>query len=268
METNKKILGPLGVIFTIISAIVSLIVGGFTIYFYLKKDNPKLEVTTYSEQLITQQRNIDNLKATYVYKDSLEVNNLWQSKCIIRNVGKNTIVGQGENSTLIDDGIRFSFSDSVKVLYCDITNNTIDAKNINNSITFKQWRSNEYVEISALIESVECPQFKINDRDIIDADVNYKQISITDGGERLIKYLPQELAYILRYVWLIYQICFTFLTFSILRRLMQRSINILRVGLTYVIFGDIVKKCSDNALLTLCCIVVYIILFLPVLWLF
>lgn len=268
METNKKISSSLGVIFTIISAIVSLIVGGFTIYFYLKKDNPKLEVTTYSEQLITQQRNIDNLKATYVYKDSLEVNNLWQSKYVIRNVGKKTIVGQGENSTLIDAGIRFSFPDSVKVLYCDITNNTIDAKNKNNSITFKQWRSNEYVEISALIESVECPQFKINDRDIIDADVNYKQISITDGGERLIKYLPKELAYILRYVWLIYQICFTFLTFSSFRKLMSRTMQTFLIKLSYAMFGENVIKYPDKVISTIYFLVIYAILFLPIIWLF
>ena len=114
-ETNKKILGPLGVIFTIIGAIVSLIVGGFTLYFYFKKDNPKLEVTTYSEQLITQQRNIDNLRAIYIYKDSLEVNNLWQVKYIIRNIGKKTIVGKGVNSMLIEDGVGYSFSDNANV---------------------------------------------------------------------------------------------------------------------------------------------------------
>lgn len=248
--------------------LISIIVGCVTLYFYIRKDNPKLEVTTYSEQLITQQRNIDNLKATYVYKDSLEVNNLWQSKYVIRNVGKKTIVGQGENSTLIDDGIRFSFPDSVKVLYCDITNNTIDAKNINNSITFKQWRSNEYVEISTLIESVECPQFKINDRDIIDADVNYKQILITDGGERLIKYLPKELTYILRYVWLIYQICFTFLTFSSFRKLMSRTMQTFSIELPYAIFGENVIKYSDKVISTIYCLVIYAILFLPVIWLF
>lgn len=268
METNKKILGPLGVIFTIIGAIVSLIVGGFTVYFYFEKDNPKLEVTTYSEQLITQQRNIDNLRAIYIYKDSLEVNNLWQIKCNIRNVGKSTIVGQGENSTLIDDVISYSFSDSVRVLYCDITNNTIGAKNENNSISFKQWRSDEFIEISALIESSECPQFKINHRDIIDADVNYKQIVTLNDTEKLIEYLPKEVAYVLRYIWLVYQLCITLLTFPILKKLMKRTTNTLLIGLATAIFGDIARKCPDSVILNISCIVIYAILFLPVFWLF
>ena len=58
---------------------VLLVLSGIGVYFLFKKDNPKLEITTYAEPLITQHRNIDDLKVTYVYKDSLEVNNLWQS---------------------------------------------------------------------------------------------------------------------------------------------------------------------------------------------
>lgn len=261
MEKLKQILG-------IISVVVSIFVSIVTLYFYFKKDNPKLEVTTYVEQLITQQRNIEDLKATYVYKDSLEVNNLWQSKCIIRNVGKCTIVGQGDNSTLIDDGISYSFSDSVKVLYCDISNNTIGAKIENNSISFKQWRRNEFIEINAWIESDQYPQFRINHRDIIDADVDYKQISTQDEKEKLVEYLPKEVATILRYVWLIYQFCFTFLTFPMLKELMRRLLKPVLIKLLSAILGNFVKNCPEGIILNLYCLVIYAILFLPVLWLF
>ena len=261
MKKGLQILGLIG-------TLVSIITGVLTSYFLFKKDNPKLEITTYAEPLITQHRNIDDLKVTYVYKDSLEVNNLWQIKCNIRNVGKSTIVGQGENSTLIDDVISYSFSDSVRVLYCDITNNTIGAKKENNSITFKQWRSNEFIEISALIESTECPQFKINHRDIIDADVNYKQTVTLNDTEKLIKYIPEEVAYVLRYIWLIYQLCITLLTFPILKKLMKRATNTLLIGLATAIFGDIARKCPDSVIFNISCIVIYAILFLPVLWLF
>lgn len=58
----KKAIQFLGTIGTI----VTIITGVFTLYFLFKKDKPKLEVTTYSEQLITQQYDIDNLQATYI----------------------------------------------------------------------------------------------------------------------------------------------------------------------------------------------------------
>ena len=264
METNKKILGPLGVIFTIIGAIVSLIVGGFTLYFYFKKDNPKLEVTTYSEQLITQQRNIDNLRAIYIYKDSLEVNNLWQVKYIIRNIGKKTIVGKGVNSMLIEDGVGYSFSDNANVLYCDINHNDIDAKLDNNSIKFSQWQANEYIEIDAVIESSTMPKFSIDNRDIVDAEIRYSQLITNHSKEpKLIQFVPKEFALILKYVWIVYQLMFMFVFGCIIYMLIKKGI-IKKRSLPLLNAWGVKIYLSYKLMLLLICI----ILMTPILWMF
>ena len=255
----KKILQFLGIIGTIIS----IIVGVATLYFYLKRDNPVLEVSVYSEQLIIQQHNIDNLKATYVYKDSLEVNNLWQVKYIIRNIGKNTIVGQGEKTTLTGNGIGYSFSEYANVLYCNITNNAINANIENNYITFQQWRNNESIEISALVECQEYPQFKINDRDIIDADVKYRLFSTNNNEDKkMIRFMPDEYASVLRYVWLIYQLTFI-LGFAFILLKLQNKSAFFRELRHFSIFGKSIQISYKLAILIYC-----IILMAPILWLF
>ena len=257
MKKILQFLGGIGTIVTIITGVLSL-------YFLFKKENPKLEVTTYSEQLITQQHDIENLQATYIYKDSLEVDNLWQVKYIIRNIGKSTIVGRGENSTLIDTGIGYSFSNDANVLYCDITNNVIDATLENDFIVFQQWKNDEFVEISALIESSECPQFKINHRDIIDADVKYSQFAIHGSNDKkLIRFVPQEYASRLRYIWLIYQLVFMGGFFSIIYTLVKIGV-VSKKTLQYLnVFGVKLYFPYKIVLLLVC-----IILMLPILWFF
>lgn len=261
MEKLKQILGLLSVIITILAGIVAL-------YTYFKNDNPKLEVTIYSDQLITQVHNIDNLKAIYTYNDSIEVHNLWQAKYIIRNIGKSTIIGQGKNQSLVENSINYTFPDSVDVLYCDITNNGIDAKIENNSISFKQWKTNEFIEINALIESIKFPEFKINHRDIIDADVYYKHASAQNDNKKLIDQLPKGSANVLKYIWLVYQIVFTFLAIIVLWKNMRGAIIPLFRKLISMMFGNIANILPVNMIFAIYCIVLCVILFIPILWIF
>lgn len=261
MEKIKQILVLLSIIITILTGIVGL-------YTYVKNDNPKLEVTIYSDQLITQTNNPDNLKATYTYNDSIEVHNLWQAKYIIRNIGKSTIIGQGKNSSLVENSINYTFPDSVDVLYCDITNNGIDAKIENNSISFKQWKTNEFIEINALIESIKFPEFKINHRDIIDADVYYKHASPQNDNKKLIDQLPKGSANVLKYIWLVYQIAFTFLAIIVLWKYKRGVIIQLLRKVISMTLGQTANILPAHLIFAIYCIVLCIILFLPILWIF
>lgn len=257
---------------TLLSSIITILVGVFSLYTYFKSDNPKLEVTIYQDQLITQTHNIGNLKAIYTYNDSIEVHNLWQTKYIIRNIGKTTIIGQGNHSNLVENRIHFTFPDSVDILYCDITKNEIDANIENNSISFKQWKSNEMIEINALIESIKFPEFKINQRDIIDADVYYKHAFAQNDNEKLIDMLPKGSADVLKYIWLVYQIMFTILTITLLWKHMRGAIILLIRKMISTIFGNIGNMLPANMSVAIYCIIfciiICIILSIPILWIF
>lgn len=69
--------------FKVVFAIVGAIAAGVTIYVFIHKDVPKLEVQTVSERLLTDASPIDGLEVRYVY-DSIEVHNLWQMQYVVK----------------------------------------------------------------------------------------------------------------------------------------------------------------------------------------
>lgn len=190
--------------FKIIFSIIGAIAAGVSIYVFFHKDVPKLEVQTISERLLTDATPIDGLEVKYVY-DSIEVHNLWQMQYVVKNIGELTIVGQGAEKMIIDEGVTCNFSpQNANVISLKITNNNFGAELNKGLLGFKQWRKGEYVEIEAMVESDVKPELKISDRDIIDANIVYTKYNPANNSQykdRLYDKLPSVIFKTLRIIY-------------------------------------------------------------------
>lgn len=229
----------------LISALVAICVGAVTIYFYFHKERVTLEVKAMSVQLLTASASTDDLRIEYFYKDTIPVQNLWQIQYVIRNIGDATLVGIGEGKQLLSENLPFSIKNEHKIYHIAITQTNNDATLSENQICFKQWRSGEFVEISGFIESLEPPQLIISDRDIKDSKIVYQTYTpeIINENAKIIDRLP---------IWLI------------------KAIKILYFILGGILtLGVIITLCGDGTWANkLSVVIVFCIIWIPVLWLF
>lgn len=190
-----------------IVVLIPVVAAVVTIYVYFHKSIPKIEVQTISERLLTSTTQVEDLAVKYTY-DSLEVHNLWQIQYVIRNVGDVTIVGRGADNMVIGDGVRCLFNvKNSSILSLAKVDDNFEAELNKYNIRFKQWRVNEFVELSALIESAEKPILKISDRDIRDSEIIYTQFNPTDNSTirtHLFDCIPNTIFQILRIVYTIF----------------------------------------------------------------
>ena len=149
-------------IFNIVAIVITIISGAIAVLAYINPSVPEIEARIIDKQLLTDKRDSTN-------------NEIWLLQYSIKNVGKRTIIGYGPNSDVLGDGL------SVDILPLDsetvsqaIYNNDIDATLSNGKVNFKQWRRNETIEVTAIIESTYEPSFCIDDRGIVDVVVQYK----------------------------------------------------------------------------------------------
>ena len=154
-----------------ISTLVAITVGIVTIYFYFHKECVILEVKAMSVQLLTESTSTDDLRVQYFYKDTIPVQNLWQIQYVIRNIGDATLIGTGENKQLLSENLPLTIKNQEHIYSIAITQSNNEASLLNNRICFKQWRSGEFVELIAFVESKEQPQLIISDRDIKDSEI-------------------------------------------------------------------------------------------------
>ncbi len=188
-----------------IAIVVSLVVGLYTLYNYINNDKVVIELQEINTKLLTSSSGVKELTAEYFYNDSICVNNLWLIQYVIRNTGDITIVGEGANCNLIGDGIKLYFGNH-KVLSLSITKENNSAYLDSNTLLFKQWRQNEFVEISAFIESEDRPDLRISDRDIKDSRIDYTTYvsTSTANPNQIIRYIPDYLVKSIRLFYCIF----------------------------------------------------------------
>lgn len=160
-----------------LATIVTIIGGCVAIYFAFHEKQIKLDVQTSSAENLTTHKATQDLSVKYYFQDSLEVHNLWRMQWVIRNIGDQTIIGTGTGSHLLNNGLPFSFTDSCQIISLQMTGNNNNAILQPSRIWFQQWRRNEYVELTAFIESVKQPEILLSNRDVIDSEISYSQYS-------------------------------------------------------------------------------------------
>lgn len=188
-----------------ISTLVAITAGIVTIYFYFHKECVILEVKAMSVQLLTESTSTNDLKVQYFYKDTIPVQNLWQIQYVIRNIGDATLIGTGENKQLLSENLPLIIKNQEHIYSIAITQSNNEASLLNNRICFKQWRSGEFVELIAFVESKEQPQLIISDRDIKDSEIIYQKYTPETINEnaRIIDYLPRWLAQTIKIIYFI-----------------------------------------------------------------
>ena len=213
-----------------IGTLVAIVAGIITIYFYFHKERVILEVKAMSVQLLTESTSTDDLYVQYFYKDTIPVQNLWQIQYVIRNIGDATLIGVGDNKQLLSENLPFSIENKEHVYSIAITQSNNEAYLLNNQICFKQWRSGEFVELIAFVESKEPPQLVISDRDIKDSKIIYQKYTPETINEnaKIIDYLPRWLVQTIK---IIYFILGGILTLSIIVAICQNSLWINKLSL-------------------------------------
>lgn len=213
-----------------IGTLVAIVAGIITIYFYFHKERVILEVKAMSVQLLTESTSTDDLYVQYFYKDTIPVQNLWQIQYVIRNIGDATLIGVGDNKQLLSENLPFSIENKELVYSIAITQSNNEAYLLNNQICFKQWRSGEFVELIAFVESKEPPQLVISDRDIKDSKIIYQKYTPETINEnaKIIDYLPRWLVQTIK---IIYFILGGILTLSIIVAICQNSLWINKLSL-------------------------------------
>lgn len=189
-----------------ISTVVAITVGIVTIYFYFHKECVILEVKAMSVQLLTESTSTDDLRVQYFYKDTIPVQNLWQIQYVIRNIGDATLIGTGENKQLLSENLPLTIKNQEHIYSIAITQSNNEASLLNNRICFKQWRSGEFVELIAFVESKEQPQLIISDRDIKDSEIIYQKYTPETINEnaKIVDYLPRWLVQTIKILYFIF----------------------------------------------------------------
>ena len=191
MNENIKNWTIAGVIGTFVSIAIGIVL---TIYFNREK-NTSLEIKKVSDIELTRPLNVDRLSSRYLY-DSIPVEHLWQSTCVIKNIGETTIYGEGfEDKNIRGDALKVYVKNSNNLLSLSISETNTDAMLIDDSIKFTQWRPNEYVELSLLSDGPLAPEISINDRDIKNVTISSVSYSPEEKlvPERFVDIFPRSL---------------------------------------------------------------------------
>ena len=199
MEKLFSYIGKIATIITIVGGLVA-------IYFAFYEKQVKLDIQTTTAENLTSHETIQDLSVKYYYQDSIEVHNLWRMQWVIRNTGDKTIVGAGNDSQLLNNGLPLRFSNGNQVLSLRINNSNNNAILRDTCLWFQQWRRGEYVELTAFIENDKQPEIQVSDRDIVDSKISYSKYSPESTMIRssIIEYLPQWVSKTLKIIYYIF----------------------------------------------------------------
>ena len=137
-NTIQKILRGLGTIVLIVLAALPV--------YYNRTKTTSLEIKKISEVELTRPLNVARLTSSYLY-DSIRVEHLWQTSFVIKNVGENTLYGEGFDSKNIrNNALGLEIKNCDTLLSVAVMDNTVSASLKGDSIQFVQWRPNEYIE--------------------------------------------------------------------------------------------------------------------------
>lgn len=168
MNWNDFNLDMIAGVFTIIGVLFTIIIK------YALKEKVKVTVYCTENTLLTQKPEIPGLTFFVQYKDTMQIENLWKICCTLKNTGNKSIIGEGNQSSLVTKGLPLCMKNVKQIIQISATDNSV-AELQDNVLHFKQWRPEECITIEALVESSgEKPDLYIDGRDIINAEVIIK----------------------------------------------------------------------------------------------
>ena len=199
-NTIQKILRGLGTIVLIVLAALPV--------YYNRTKTTSLEIKKISEVELTRPLNVARLTSSYLY-DSIRVEHLWQTSFVIKNVGENTLYGEGFDSKNIrNNALGLEIKNCDTLLSVAVMDNTVSASLKGDSIQFVQWRPNEYIELLLLSDGQVAPEIIINDRDIQNATISYDTFSPKESlaPQRFVDRWPKGLSKVIWWIVLVFEI--------------------------------------------------------------
>lgn len=243
-------------IWSILPVVISVLSIGVAIFFglYSNREKPTIvQIQKICDVELTRPLPFDGLTSSYMYKDSIPVEHLWQSTFMVTNTGETTIFGEGfATKSIKGDALRLSIKNCNSLLAMDIEDSLGDFSIHNSQLKFSQWQPRENIKVTILSDGPTAPQLTINEKDICNAEVVYIADSIQIATKsRLMDRFPHSLERALWWMIIVFW-CVLF------------------VVLIYV-FGQMVKD-AKNAIERGSVIFVWIVtlglLFAPLLWMF
>lgn len=203
---------------TIFFAILSVVIAALTLYYQaFYKETVTLNIEKVTATLLTRPLNIEGLKVSYTYHDTINVEKLWQTTFVIRNTGTKTILGEGfSGKNIRNNYIPIQINNCVQLLSSFISNCNNGAILMNNHLYIPQWRPEEYVEITVISEGPHAPELKISDREIVDSEITYSTYSPKPdmSNKKMIDYLPKGIAGFLKWSIVITIIIMSFVSIA------------------------------------------------------
>lgn len=228
-NTIRQILKAMGTIALIILAALPL--------YYNRTKTTSLEIKKISEVELTRPMNVDRLSSSYLY-DSIRVEHLWQTSFVIKNVGDNTLYGEGfDNKNIRNNALGLDIRNCDTLLSIAAVDNTTGASLRGDSLQFVQWRPNEYVELLLLSDGQVAPEIIINDRDIQNATISYVTYSPNEqlAPRRFVDRWPKGLTKVVWWIVFVFEILsLLLLLFAMILQLMNVSSKDERKSNVYV----------------------------------
>lgn len=166
-------------ILKLIVPILILLVAIISFVIAQRSNNPRLDIVDLNKENLTDITSIPDLQTTFRFRDSSVVN-VWRLDARVINAGSTTIIGNGDQSNLVSNGISIEFGESFRILNVsafsdDIQTDFYIQKNRKKGdLSFDQWRSREAIDFTFYLEQLDqsvSPDFEINERDIIDGEI-------------------------------------------------------------------------------------------------
>lgn len=156
-------------------SIAAIIVTIFIAWYFNHDKTTSLNIEEVNATMLTQDLDIEGLTIQYLFRDSIEVKNLWKTLFTIKNTGEQSLYGKGFSDINVKDGIiPLVVNDCNVVLNVNMTNNNNGCiLNNKGELIVTQWKPNEFVEIELLTEGEKAPTLQINPRLIKDVNITY-----------------------------------------------------------------------------------------------
>lgn len=189
----------------ILSVIATVVVFVFFVYDrYFKVENIVIEIIELESENLTKPIGTDGLTAEYKFKGDT-ITNLWKLRYLFKNKGDKTIVGEGSYKSIIEDKLMLKFMGINNIYELNLIEKNFPISIKNKQLNFKQWKTDEYFEIVAFVETDNQtnPKFFLDERDILDSKVVQREISTQNEvakKDKLVDYLPTWLSNSLKWI--------------------------------------------------------------------
>jgi len=182
-----------------IIGLLSLIVAIAIAVIQLRPKTREITCNVVSSTELTSVSQVPGLTSDFMYRQK-KVVHLWKINLNLINSGNETLIGEGQHSTLIKDSVSLQFSDNTEILNIEPINSDLPIQfeqKLPNvfALKFPQWRTGEQANVSIYITSQEMqaspllPQ--VPTRDIVDGYVRVTNaLNPVSPPKNLIERLP------------------------------------------------------------------------------